>query len=62
MVQRSQIMLRMTKVDLNLLKKLRLETSASIADCNKALSEAENDYKKALEWINKSGLEKADKK
>ena len=55
-------MLRMTKVDLNLLKKLRLETSASIADCNKALSETENDYKKALDWIKKRGLEKADKK
>ncbi len=52
----------MTKVDLTLLKKLRLETSASIADCNKALSETGNDYKKALEWIKKRGLEKADKK
>ena len=52
----------MTKVDLNLLKKLRLETSASIADCNKALSETGNDYKKALEWIKKRGLEKAEKK
>lgn len=52
----------MVKVDLTLLKKLRLETSASIADCNKALSESENDYKKALDWIKKRGLEKADKK
>ena len=52
----------MAKVDLNLLKKLRIETSASIADCNKALSDTENDYKKALDWIKKRGLEKAEKK
>ncbi len=52
----------MASVDLNLLKKLRLETSASISDCNKALAETDNDYKKAVEWIQKRGLEKAEKK
>lgn len=49
-------------VDLELLKKLRNETQVSIADCRKALEESNNDYKKALEWIARHGIEKADKK
>ncbi len=52
----------MVKADLTLLKKLRDETSASIADLRKALEETDNDYKKALEWIKKNGIEKAGKK
>lgn len=50
------------KADIKLLKKLREETGASIADCRKALEESGNDYKKALDWIKKHGMEKADKK
>ena len=49
-------------VDITLLKKLRNETSVSLADCRKALEEASNDYKKALEILRKNGLEKAAKK
>lgn len=49
-------------VDLGLLKKLRNETGVSLADCRKALEETKNDYKKALEWLKKAGLEKAAKK
>jgi len=49
-------------VDLTLLKKLRNETLAGIADCRKALEESNNDYKKAIDWIKKNGLEKAAKK
>ena len=49
-------------VDLELLKKLRNETQAGIADCRKALEESNNDYKKALDLIRKNGLEKATKK
>lgn len=49
-------------VDLNLLKRLRNETRASIADCRKALEETNGDYKKAVEWLRKHGLEKAEKK
>lgn len=52
----------MVKADLSILKKLRDETSASIADLRKALEETNNDYKKALEWIKKNGIEKAGKK
>lgn len=49
-------------VDINLLKKLRNETQAGIADCRKALEVSNNDYKKALDWIRRNGLEKALKK
>ncbi len=49
-------------IDLKALKKLRDETSASIADCRVALDESNGDYKKALEWIKKRSVEKADKK
>lgn len=49
-------------VDLTLLKKLRNETSVSLADCRKALEESNNDYKRALDWLKKHGLEKAAKK
>lgn len=52
----------MQKVSLESLKKLRSETSASIADCNKALIESKGDYKKALLWLKKRGIEKAEKK
>lgn len=52
----------MVDIDLTLLKKLRQETSASIADCRMALGECNGDYKNALEWIKKRGLEKAGKK
>lgn len=52
----------MVQADITLLKQLRSETSASIADCRMALEESENDYAKALEWIKKRGLEKAEKK
>jgi len=48
--------------DIELLKKLRNETLVSLADCRKALDESKNDYKKALDILRKSGLEKAAKK
>ena len=49
-------------VDIDLLKKLRNETQAGIADCRKALEASNNNYKKAIDWIRKEGLEKAAKK
>lgn len=52
----------MANIDLKTLKKLRDETSASIADCRQALDEGKGDYKKALEWLKKRGIEKAAKK
>lgn len=49
-------------VDIKLLKKLRLETSVSLADCRRALEESQNNYKKASEWLRQHGIEKAEKK
>jgi len=50
------------KADIKLLKKLRQDSGAGIADCRKALEESGDDYKKAREWIKKHGIEKAAKK
>src|SRR5579872_970879 len=52
----------MANIDLQQLKKLRAETSASVSDCRLALEEANGDYQKALEWIKKHAISKADKK
>jgi elongation factor Ts len=52
----------MANIDLKTLKKLRDETSASIADCRLALDESGGDYKKAVEWLKKRSIEKAEKK
>jgi elongation factor Ts len=52
----------MANIDLKTLKKLRDETSASIADCRAALDEANGDYKKALAWLAKRSAEIAAKK
>ncbi len=49
-------------VDIEVLKRLREETSASVADCRLALSEAKGDYEKARAWLKKHGIEKAGKK
>jgi elongation factor Ts len=50
------------KVDFVKLKKLRSETDSSIALCNKALIENDNDYEKAKTALLKMGLALADKK
>ena len=52
----------MAQLDLKAIKKLRDETSASIADCRRALEEANGDEKKALEWLKKRASEIAAKK
>jgi len=49
-------------IDVNLIKQLREETQASIADCRKALEESNGDYKKAQDWLKKRGAEIAEKK
>ncbi len=48
--------------DIKLLKKLREETKISIADCRTALEETKNNYKSAVDWLKKHGIEKAEKK
>ena len=49
-------------VDITLLKRLRNETQASIADCRMALEVSDGDYDKAMVWLKKHGFEKAEKK
>jgi len=52
----------MATLDLKTIKKLRDATSSSIADCRRALDEANGDEKKALEWLKKRSAEIAAKK
>ncbi len=52
----------MAQIDLKLIKKLRDETSASIADCRRALDESDGNYDKALAWLKKRAAEIAAKK
>lgn len=49
-------------ISLELLKKLREETSAGVADCRQALEDAKGDYDKAKKLLADRGLEKAAKK
>ena len=49
-------------VNIDTLKKLRLETGISIAECRKALEETDGNYDKAIAWLKKQGIEKAEKK
>lgn len=49
-------------VDVNLIKQLREETGAGIADCRSALEEANGDMAKAKEVLKKKGLDKAGSK
>ncbi len=50
------------KFSLDTLKKLREETQISVADCKRALDEANGDYTKACDLLKSWGIEKADKK
>jgi|SRR3989344_5122625 len=49
-------------ISLDLLKKLREETSAGVSDCRQALEDAKGDYEKAKKLLAMRGLEKAAKK
>lgn len=48
--------------DIKILKKLREETQASVSDIRFALEQSKGDLKKAREYLQKRGLEKAGKK
>ena len=52
----------MAQIDIKLIKKLRDNTAASVADCRLALEESAGDYEKALKWLKKRLLDKAEKK
>jgi elongation factor Ts len=49
-------------IDIKLIKQLRDETQASIADCRVVLEEAKGNYEKAIELLKKKGIERAEKK
>lgn len=49
-------------ISLDLLKKLREETSAGVSDCRQALEDANGDYEKAKKLLLARGVEKAAKK
>ena len=49
-------------ISLDLLKKLRQETSAGVSDCRQALEDAKGDYAKAKKLLMERGIEKAAKK
>ncbi len=49
-------------VDVALIKQLREKTGAGVADCREALEATKNDIKKAEEFLQKKGFEKAAKK
>lgn len=49
-------------LDLELIKKLRQLTSASIQDCKEALEEADKDINKAIEILRKKGMKIAQEK
>ena len=49
-------------IDAKLVKKLRDKTSAGMMDCKKALVESEGDFEKAVDYLRKSGIAKAEKK
>lgn len=50
------------QISLELLKKIREETSAGVADCRQALEDAHGDFEKAKKLLVERGLEKAAKK
>ena len=49
-------------MNLDLIKKLREQTGAGIADCKEALSESKGNIEKAKEYLKKRGFEKGSKK
>ena len=49
-------------ISLDLLKKLREETSAGVMECKRALQECQGDMPKAVALLNEQGLAKAAKK
>lgn len=49
-------------MDVELIKKLRQETGAGIADCKEALKASSGDMVKAKEWLKQKGFDKASSK
>merc|ERR1719343_890212 len=50
------------RISAKMVKELRERSRAGILDCKKALSEVDGDMEKAMDWLKKRGIAKADKK
>ncbi|MCI0513468.1 translation elongation factor Ts [candidate division KSB1 bacterium] len=50
------------EITANLVKELREKTGAGMMDCKKALQETGGDTEKAIEWLRKKGIAKAEKR
>ena len=45
-----------------MIKELRVATNAGVLDCRKALTEADGDFKKAVDWLREKGMSAAAKR
>jgi elongation factor Ts len=50
------------EITTEMIKELRAATSAGILDCRKALTEADGDFKKAVDWLREKGMATAAKR
>jgi len=50
------------EITAEMIKELRAATNAGILDCRKALTEADGDFKKAVDWLREKGMAAAAKR
>jgi len=50
------------EITTDMIKELRAATGAGILDCRKALTEADGDYQKAVDWLREKGMATAAKR
>ncbi|MCK5739874.1 translation elongation factor Ts, partial [bacterium] len=50
------------EISAKLVKELRDKTGTGMMDCKKALKETDGDLVKAVEWLRKKGISKAEKR
>ena len=50
------------EITTEMIKELRAATSAGVLDCRKALTEADGDFQKAVDWLREKGMATAAKR
>jgi len=50
------------QITTEMIKELRAATNAGVLDCRKALTEADGDFKKAVDWLREKGMSAAAKR
>ena len=50
------------EITTEMIKELRAATNAGVLDCRKALTEADGDFKKAVDWLREKGMATAAKR